>query len=435
MRSSRLWLAAIVAFGSIFALTTTLWHHGVDGPLTNAIDFRAFYCAGAALDHGADPYRVEPVRSCERDALATAGFGFAQRDVLETPYPPIAIAAIGLLGFLPYRIAVELWLTIGIASLAAAIVATGRLTGLRPIFITLALIASLGFASFYYGQPVPLAVAGLTLAALAARREHGVWVAAGLVLASVQPHLALPAWIGAAAFVPAARKPLAIAAAAIAAIALVFYAQLTFEYLRIVLPSHARAEIANFDIQYGLSSLLLYAGMPITWAMRLGTLSYVAMLGVGAYVARALVRRFDDPAFAILTPAALITIGGTYLHGHQIAVAIPFAFLLWSRLRSTGGVAQRLVLATAICALAVPWNIMADRPWAPNAAYAHPPAYRTPRAGEMLDQSYGERQDIVRARDGYSLAFVAWKLPTWLALLAVLATSVDVTTRRKNARA
>jgi hypothetical protein len=408
-----------------------LWHYGVDGPLTNAIDFRAFYCAGAALDAGGDPYLEEPVRSCERASLRAAGFSFTERDVLVAPYPPLALAAFGLLARLPYRTAVELWLTLAFAALCLAIVLTARLARLRPLIVGLALVASVGFASFFLGQSVPLAVAGLVAAALSARTGPPWLTALGLVVASIQPHLALPAWIGAALLVPSARTAIAASLVALVGLSFAFFSRLTVEYVRVVLPLHSRAEVANFTDQYGLSALLHHYGVGVALALRLGSLSYVVSLAIGISVAARLVRRFDDRAFAILAPSAIITIGGPFVHGHQIAAALPFALLLLGNLRGSAFRIATIALGIAIVALAIPWNTIADQPgvdeFFPHQAYVRPAPFRIPSADELIDRGYIEREDaLAESNERTPAVQLAWKLPTWCALVVLLFVSLAV---------
>ncbi len=420
-----------IAGVATFFLTTMLWHYGVDGPLTNAIDFRAFYCAGAALDAGGDPYREEPVRSCERASLRVAGFSSSERDVLVAPYPPLALAAFGVLARLPYRTAVEMWLTISFASLCLAIVLTARLARLRPLIVGLALFASVGFASFFLGQAVPLAVAGLVVAALTARAGPPWLTALGLVVASIQPHLALPAWIGAALLVPRARPAIAAALAALVVLSLACFARLTVEYATVVLPLHSRAEVANFTDQYGLSALLHHYGVGVAPALRLGSLSYVVFLAIGIFVAARLVRRFDDRAFATLAPTAIITIGGPFVHGHQIAAALPFALLLLGNVRTGALRITTVALGVAIVALAIPWNTIADQPgvdqFFPHQTYVRPAPFRIPSPDELIDRGYIEREDaLAESNERTPAVQLAWKLPTWFALLVLLGVSLTV---------
>ena len=72
------------------------------------IDFRAFYCAGAALDAGADPYRAEPLRSCEVAAWEAFPAGYPEVAV-PAPLPGYALTPFALLARLPYGVAAALW--------------------------------------------------------------------------------------------------------------------------------------------------------------------------------------------------------------------------------------------------------------------------------------------------------------------------------------
>src|ERR1700681_1767086 len=56
-------LAAVAAAVAVAAL---FYFRPEARPSALMRDFNAFYCAGAALDRGADPYRAEPLGSCER---------------------------------------------------------------------------------------------------------------------------------------------------------------------------------------------------------------------------------------------------------------------------------------------------------------------------------------------------------------------------------
>jgi hypothetical protein len=424
-----------IGFGVIFCATSTLWHYGIDGPLTNAIDFRAFYCAGSALDGGHDPYLEEPVRSCERATLHLAGFSSSEKDVLVAPYPPLALAVFGALARLPYRIAVELWLTLCLSAVCIAIFTTAALTRFRPLYVAVALVPSVGFALFFFGQPVPIVVAALVIAAFAARSGPGWIAAAGLVVAFLQPHLALPAAIAAAILVPRVRRPLAIAALALVALSLVLFGPLTYEYASVTLPLHSRAEVTNFTDQYGLSALLYRLGVPIPTAMLIGSLSYLFVLGLGIVVAARLIRSFRDRAFALLAPSALITTGGPFIHAHQIAVALPFALLLFASVRQLEDRVVQIALGLAIVGLAVPWSTIADQPGVneilPHQAYVRPGPFRIPSANEPIDRGYAEREDaLANSNERTPAVQIAWKLPTWGALLILLCSSLVLARRR-----
>ena len=320
-------IGAALFLTASFALAGHLWVVGRDGPITNPLDFRAFYCAGAALGSGHDPYRVEPLRSCERATLASAGLRMDPRRVLPAPLPPYALLAFAAFARLPYRIASEVWFALTLGALSASIWLVALLARLRPLPVAAALFASLGTTSIAYGQVVPAALAGLALAALGARRGDGVLAALGCSLAAIEPHLALPAWLGLALLVPVTRVPLAAAGAALA-ISLAAGPGLNLEYFASVLPEHARSEVMGFGSQYSLTSLLWTLGTPIPVALAAGTLCYAVMLAAGVAIARRLVAQAGDAAFAVTVPVAAVLLGGPFLHDHQLAAALPLGLML-----------------------------------------------------------------------------------------------------------
>jgi hypothetical protein len=399
---------------------------GIDGPVTNPVDFRPFYCGGRILAEGRDPYLVEPMRSCQRDVLAGAGLRLNEAHVLPAPLPPYALAPFALLATLPFGTATVVWLALCIFSLGVAIVVTRSLSGLSPSVVALAMFASAGFASLVLGQLVPIALAGLLLAALRARRGDGTGAAAAASLGALEPHLALPVWLGLFLFVPCARRPLAVAAALLAALSLSFGgAGRNVEFLTRVLPGHARAEAYNFPAQYSLTALLVAARMSLGAALLLGSLSYVAMLCAGLALGAHLAKRFADPAFSIVTPLAAVLIGGPFLHVHQMAAAVPLGLMLLGRLPrpsvSFGAV------AVAVCALAVPWETLAEMPFVadhlPAKTTTRAPALPRARPGESLEIPYTAFIDAFaqRADSRTPAEQLACKLPTWFALLALLA--------------
>jgi hypothetical protein len=406
-----------------FALAP-LWVLGQDGPLTNPTDFRAFYCGGAALDAGADPYRVEPIGGCEQATAASAGLHMDPRHLLPAPLPPYALAFFGLFARLPFRAASQCWLALGVMSLAVAVAAVARLSRLRPLAVAAALVLSLGYASLVIGQIVPLIVAALALAALRARDGDVRGAAAGLAIVALEPHLALPACCG-LALLPRARLPLAVLALALGALSVYGGVAKAVEYATSVVPAHARSELYNFGAQYSLSSLAATAGFSARDALTLGTVSYLALLAAGLILGDRLRRRFDDPAFALVTPVAAVLLGGPFVHIHQMAAALPLGLMLLGRAPAKS--AQFGLLVFVVTALAIPWQTLAE---VPAIAHAFPakavllPAPDLPpaRGGEPIERpytaymdAYGERKDPRSLLEQF-----VWKLPTWSALIVLL---------------
>jgi len=408
--------------------------HGVDGPVTNPVDFRPFYCGGRILAEGRDPYLVEPMRSCQREVLAAAGLRLNEAHVLPAPLPPYALAPFALLARLPFATASVVWLALCIFSLGIAIVVTRALCGLSPTVVALALFFSAGFASLVLGQLVPVALAGLLLAALCARRGDGAGAAAAASVGALEPHLALPVWLGLFLFVPRARLPLAVAGSLLAGLSLTFGAVRNVEFLTSVLPGHARSEAYNFPAQYSLTALLVAAHVSLRAALLLGSLSYVAMLGLGLALGTHLAKRFDDPAFFIVTPLATVLIGGPFLHVHQMAAAVPLGLMLLGRLQRPS-LAFAAVVA-AVCALAVPWESVAEMPFVadhlPPKTVSRAPELPRALPGELLEIPYTAFIDAFaqRADSRTPAEELACKLPTWFALLALVAVAAAPFGRR-----
>jgi len=399
--------------------------YGKDGPLTDPTDFSGPYCAGAALDAGRDPYHVEPIRSCLHDVLAANGLRSSATHILYAPLPPYALAPFALFAKLPFSLATKLWLTLNIVALGIIVVAICRLSGQRPLIVVLATFASAGFASLIIAQLVPIVVAALCVAALAARRGNGPGAALALAVAAIEPHLALPAWVAMAAFVPRSRLPLVITGLLLVVLSLSYGIGLNLEFFTTTLPGQARAELYDFPPQYGLSPLLATFGASAQVALVCGALSYLLMVVVGLYLGRMLARRYDDAAYIVVTPVAATLLGGTYIHGHQMAAALPLALMLLGRARSL-----RVAFATAVfavCALAVPWETIAELPIVADhlpakVMPAHLPALPVPGPNESVTipyvafvKAYGQLGDSRTIPEQ-----VIWKLPTWAGLGALL---------------
>jgi hypothetical protein len=428
----RVLLGGACGFAFCLVLVAALAHaatYGKDGPLTNPTDFRTFYCAGRALAVGRDPYRVEPMRGCLRDTLAQNGLRYDERFVFPAPFPPYAIGVFSLFGRLPFKAATVVWLALDLFAFGVIVVTVRQLSGLGPALVALATAGPIGYASLMFGQIVPIVVAGLTVAALSLRRGNRTGLALGAAVGALEPHLAVPVWIGAFVCVRAARVPLVIAGAGLIAISFAFGAPLNVEFAASVLPAHARSELFDFASQYSLSSLLAAIGIPVRVALISGTLSYLIMLGLGVRLGNVLSRRLSDPAFSATAPLAAVLLGGPFLHAHQIAAALPFALMLAKRVRP--GSIPFVALVTATIALAVPWETIAQTSFFADRAAARrdlPPvsAAQTapaPVAGDApiepqytaFIDAYAERIDR-RARGEQFL----WKLPTWLALMLLL---------------
>ncbi len=340
-------LAAVIATLLLAIDLAKAGHGRLDVALTaTALDFRVVYCGAEALRTGKDPYTVEPLRSCEHRVGREPGE--PEWAVTPLPLPGYAIALFVPLSLLPFVAAKALWvwlLVLGFALASACIAATAR----APTLAVAAVFApTIGFGiNLHYGEPVPLAIAALCAAALALERKAYRSAAALTVVASIEPHVALPAILALGLLVPRARLPLAVALPAAGALSL---ATLGFarnlEYFTTLLPLHAQSELLARD-QLGLSRFLALAGMPARSSLLLGTLCYSATTAFGIVAARRLSARLALPGLIVLFPPAAAMLGGTFVHDVQIAAALPAAVLLAPYVRTA---------RVAIALLVVDWT-------------------------------------------------------------------------------
>lgn len=306
------------------------------------LDFNALYCGSFTLARSFDPYRYEPLHTCEVTHTAVIDFVAAIPD----PLPPFAIAAFIPLTWLDIVRASYVWWLILVASGAVVVWTVTRLTRLDWFVVAVCTIPALLSTPWREGSFAPLPIALICAAALADVYKREIATAVLLGCACMEPHLGLPAAASAMLLRPRLRIPLVVMGLLIA-IASLFSggAAMNIEYLTQVLPAHAASELGT-RVQYSLSTILHLLGVPEHAAILAGTLQYCLFVVLGILVAYALRRRV--PAAALLAPVAFAVGGGTFVHDTQIAAAIPFALLLASQLRS-------IVSWSAVALLAIPW--------------------------------------------------------------------------------
>ena len=313
-------------------------------------DFNAFYCAGAALDHGADPYRAEPLGSCERSPRPAWLNRGIPNLAAPAPLPPYALAPFMALARLPYAPAATAWSLVILAAFALTVGAMRRLTGLPMSAIVAAFALGDAYAAWSLGQVAPIAVASIAIAGYFLARDRPQAAALAIAFATIEPHVALPAALALFFWSPRSRITLVVVAVALAALSIAVAGwQLNVEYVRQVLPAHALSELANTR-QLSLSSLLHRFGAGDALALRLGEISYAAMLVASVCAAPFVARRTSCPALLIALPVALTLLGGPFGHVVQVAAALPCALLLYVKAPFA-----RTALGLAIVALAIPW--------------------------------------------------------------------------------
>jgi len=331
-------LAAFAALLALHAYTNTF------------LDLRAFYCAGSAFAHGEDPYRNAALRGCEA-ALGTnvfAGRGFDQ-PTIPVPWTPYAMPLLALLSVLPFGAAAVVWTVLNFACLAAAAaLLRSSLPELSPVAIATFVLFATVPTEAALGQPAGLELLAVAAAGAYARRGTTSATAIALLVAAIQPYVALPLAVGLLFAGAAARRAVAAAAIVLAAVSLIFLRRLTFEYLTLVVPEHARANV--FEVtQLSWTSLLAAAGLAAEPARALGTAIYIVAIAIGVWAGLRLASATRKPEALPWVAALLGTLGAPYLHFQQLAGALPGALVIVATSAAAGPA------RAAAIGLFVPW--------------------------------------------------------------------------------
>ena len=315
------------------------------------IDFRAYYCASLAQREGNDPYFASSIARCESETPAP--FYRSPKNVtVPAPYPPYALALFYPLTYLPFGAAAAVWWTILLGCVAAAAYALARIAK-QPILVGWSVVVlSLGLTSLSSGNVLPLGVAAVIVAGLFVARGELVPAVGAVVVAMVEPHIALPAALALFVRYRATRLPLALALVALAAISVAIAGpDRALAYVTDVLPAHALSEVSR-DNQYSFSTVLAAFGVPDASAVLAGSFSYALACVAGIVLGLRLAGRYDEPALTLLVPPAISLLGGSFVHTGEIAMAIPACLLLYMRAR-----AYRPWLFGSLLLLAVPWML------------------------------------------------------------------------------
>jgi len=345
-----------IALLAVVVLPLLFGSAGARAPKGLLRDFDAFYCAGDALGRDRDPYRSEPLGSCERRPKPAIFRPGTPGLAMPAPLPPYALAPFILLARLPFVAAAVAWSLLLLASIALTVFALRRLTQLPLATLTASVALIDGYAPLCLGQVAPLAVAGIALAALMLHEGRERSAAALAALSMIEPHVALPACLALFIFRPRSRSILILSAAALTVLSFAVAGGTTnLEYLRDVLPAHALSEVANakqISLTYGLHRL----GMTDALAVRIGEIWYLAMIALGIAGARLAQKSGRSAASLITLPVGLALVGGPFVHVVQIAAAMPAALLLFAE---SSGIVRRW-LGAGIILVAVPWVQFSD---------------------------------------------------------------------------
>lgn len=455
MKASRAVLLVALVLLAIAALRD-LARLGDALPWRQLYDFADFYCAGAALDRTEDPYRYEPLHRCEHSVNETAAYRADPARVVPAPLPPYAFPPLMLaarLSFANARIvaAIAIAMTVGLSIWGLAIV-TGRLD-----VAALALLLPAGFVLLNAGQVVPFALAALVFCgvALARRLDRVAGILAALTL--IEPHLGLPVCAAVLCWLPRSRISLIASLFVLASVGLLLVGVAgAAEYVGRVLPGQALAE-TGYVYQYSLTYLLRMLGAPSGAALLAGELSYAAMAVFGVWLGRHVAQRLERRELLAYIPGACSVIAGPYVHMVDLSFAIPATMVLATSLR---GRSRELAVA-ALCLLAVPWIlvwiskrlflaslfVVAALLWRLRANLAlglalfvgvatsiyllelAPPAPLvaiTPGTFAAGDLAQTAWRAYVAQLGAASITWLAVKIPSWVALAAMVASAVAV---------
>ncbi|HEY6326425.1 MAG TPA: glycosyltransferase 87 family protein [Candidatus Cybelea sp.] len=351
MKASRAILLVVLALLAAAALRDVA-RLGAALPWRQLYDFADFYCAGAALDAGADPYRYEPLHRCEHAVDTGPIYRNDPARVTPAPLPPYDFPPFMLAARLNFATARQLDAVAIAAAVVAAILAMGALVPLEAA--ALALLLPAGYVSLNAGQVVPFALLALIFCGVALARGRDAVAGVLGALVAIEPHLGLPVCAALLLWLPRSRVPL-VATAVVLLAAGVFTVGpgASAEYVSRVLPAQAAAEVAH-PYQYSLTYLLHTLGVPANAALIVGDASYAAMLVVGVWLGRRLKERLARPEMIAFAPAACSVIGGPYVHMVDLPFAIPAALVLAFALRGNA----RQIVAVALCLLAIPWILV-----------------------------------------------------------------------------
>jgi hypothetical protein len=344
------WLSAALVVVSLAALVLQFALVGRTGFFVG--DFSAFYCASKVAAQHQDPYLTEPLRTCELQTGSAKFFKYFPGLTTPAPLPGYVFAALRPLTFLAFPLAASLWICLLILAFGAAVFSIARFASVSWQIPFSALSLSLGVLSIPFGEIVPLCIGFICLAAYFASKGRWLYAACGIAGAFIEPHLALPATIGLAIYARRARLDLAVVILLLGLLSLATIGLSTnLEYFLSVLPAHILSEIFR-DTQYSLTEVLVSLGAPIGAAIKVGTVSYLAMVAVGVFAGQRLAKQTGNAAFSVCIPPAFAVFGGTFIHATQIAVAIPATILFASYADGK----RRTLAICALLALSVPWG-------------------------------------------------------------------------------
>jgi hypothetical protein len=353
LNSQRVCAVLAVALLAFFTLRDLARLDGA-APWHRMFDFVDFYCAGDALDRGADPYRYEPMHSCEQAQSHGAGIYASPALAVPAPQPPYDLFAYRFVARMPYATAL---VTDAIATVLALIacVAALAIAGVPFDIALVALLLPVGFVELGSGQVAVFAITVLVLCGAALARGRDAWAGFFAALIAIEPHVAFPVCVAILAFVPRARSTLLATLAGLTVLAFAAGGGgLVREYLFDVLPAHALAEATNPQ-QFSATYAAWYLGLQPGAALLLGNVTYALGVVLGVYAASLRRDRSGlERALVAYLPAACAVFGGAFIHIEELPCAVPAALVLACVLSGK----RRTIAAAALCVLVVPWSFV-----------------------------------------------------------------------------
>jgi hypothetical protein len=321
-------------------------------------DFRAFYCGGAAVAHGVDPYAGSSLYACERGPMPFGLYHAITGIAVPAPLPGYALLAFVPFGVLPYPIACVLWLFVLLAACVLCAKALALLLDMPFDSALWPLVAGFAVIVIPVGELGSIEIAAVLWMAVALRRHAWTWAAVAGAFAMILPHVGLPAVLCVFLFVAEMRMRIIVLTLVLALLdVLAGGVGTALAYVQTVIPAHANSEIGS-TMQYGLTWVLHGLGASDRLAIRGGEVSYGIMVVLGVLASWRMLLRTRDPAYCALLAPAFAVFGGTFVHLAQIAVAIPSALLFYKR----SGSAIRYAFAASAMLLAIPWLPVLGQP-------------------------------------------------------------------------
>lgn len=346
-------VVAIIVIAALALGTRDFFKLGAGLPWRTMDDFPDFYCGGWVLDRHADPFRYEPLRTCEHRFQAPGTFRsrlFARDEAvaIPAPQPPYDFIAFLAISRLPFEVARTIAAIAIVVAVALCIVGVWTL-GASPLLATAVFGLSTAFVELNTGQIVPFALAAVVWCGVALAR--GRRELAGLLAAAslIEPAVGLPVAVATACLVPGARPALCAGIIALAGASLGLFGPAgVTEYVTRVLPAHSMSEL-HFPFQYGWTYAAVWLGAPQQLARFIGSLSYVVATVVTIALARRVAVALQCPELVAYLPALGAVVAGPFLHQEELCFAVPALTVLAMR------ASPRWFYAAGLCVLAVPW--------------------------------------------------------------------------------